>query len=427
MGRTRTKSKKVAASLATEAGSSTSSPSKSDASGQPTVKSLLSKAQSLVSQCDYDLAMRFIERILHKHPNHVETRELLGIVQVEIGEVDLARETFTGLLPPSPNAPPAPPPAAHLYLAQLTDDDPRQALAHYQAAVDIFVSKLDPNSASHPSKQKHTDGDALEEETVEDLKKNLVRTLIAMVEIWMDPAYDLCFEPTAEQTCESLLNLALHSDPNNPEAQQSLASVRLSQNRPEEALSILLHAYASWRHLVPSILPSDDVPPPDASISPLIPPIPTRLAMTRYFLELGRYTEALEVIQSIMGEDDEEVEAWYLEGWCFWLMAEKALEAGGALKVDDGTGFAEGKEGEKIEWKDLARDARDCLDTCEMMFLATKHPDAPLLEHARELIAKLQEAGVEKSEDDDEEEWGGIGGGETEDWEDDDDDDVDMK
>lgn len=36
--------------------------------------------------------MRFIERILHKHPNHVETRELLGIVQVEIGEVDLARE-----------------------------------------------------------------------------------------------------------------------------------------------------------------------------------------------------------------------------------------------------------------------------------------------------------------------------------------------
>lgn len=55
------------------------------------------------------------------------------------------------------------------------------------------MSKLDPNSASHPSKQKHTDGDALEEETVEDLKKNLVRTLIAMVEIWMDPAYDLWY------------------------------------------------------------------------------------------------------------------------------------------------------------------------------------------------------------------------------------------
>lgn len=54
-----------------------------------------------------------------------------------------------------------------------------------------------------------------------------------------------------------------------------------------------------------------------------------------------------------MASDDQEVEAWYLEGWCFFLMAEQAQENGG--KLDD------------LTWEELARDARDCLETCQMV------------------------------------------------------------
>ena len=107
-----------------------------------------------------------------------------------------------------------------------------------------------------------------------------------------------------------------------------------------------------------------------------------------------------------MAADDEEVEAWYLEGWCFFLMAEQAHETSGTF--------------DEVPWEDLARDARDCLETCQMVlaFLLTamyftnlrlsrqlhlnqNHPDIPLLEHVKELIGKLDILGVKSSPDDD--------------------------
>jgi hypothetical protein len=56
-------------------------------------------------------------------------------------------------------------------------------------------------------------------------------------------------------------------------------------------------------------------------------------------------------LQGIMASDDEEVEAWYLEGWCFFLMTEQAREHGGKL--------------DELTWEELARDSRDCLETCK--------------------------------------------------------------
>jgi hypothetical protein len=86
---------------------------------------------------------------------------------------------------------------------------------------------------------------------------------------------------------------------------------------------------------------------------PKLPPIPSRLALVRLFLELALYTPALLVLHGIMSSDDQEVEAWYLEGWCFYLMAEQARESGGT--VDD------------LTWEELAKDARDCLETCQVV------------------------------------------------------------
>lgn len=62
------------------------------------------------------------------------------------------------------------------------------------------------------------------------------------------------------------------------------------------------------------------------------------------------FKEALTVLTGIIATDDQEVEAWYLEGWCFMLMGEDAKE--------------QNKEVEGLSWKELAQDARDCLDTC---------------------------------------------------------------
>ena len=65
---------------------------------------------------------------------------------------------------------------------------------------------------------------------------------------------------------------------------------------------------------------------------------------------------ALLVLQGIMATDDQEVEAWYLEGWCLFLMSERAKETGD--KLDD------------MSWDELAKDSRDCLETCQVVSLS---------------------------------------------------------
>ena len=99
MGRTRTKSKKqrrISTNLSTTQSSSTSSTT------TPSVPALISKAQSIIEQCDYDLASQFIQRILQRSPKNVEAREMLGVVQLETGLVQEARRVGSSPFLPLP-------------------------------------------------------------------------------------------------------------------------------------------------------------------------------------------------------------------------------------------------------------------------------------------------------------------------------------
>lgn len=62
----------------------------------PTTTSLIAKAQDLITQCDYDLALRFIRRALDQEPTNPDAREVLGIIEIERGELENAQKV--GLL-----------------------------------------------------------------------------------------------------------------------------------------------------------------------------------------------------------------------------------------------------------------------------------------------------------------------------------------
>ncbi|KZS94201.1 TPR-like protein [Sistotremastrum niveocremeum HHB9708] len=350
----------------------------------PSIPALLTKVQELLTQCNYELALKFLQRILSQSPRNVEALGYLGIVQIETGELESAKQTFLSLLPPNEDIPNPPPASAHLYLAQLQDEDPRMALTHYQAALDILAAKLKASQESGASDNSEDD----------ETKLTAIRAIVSMVEIWMT---DLCFEPEAEAQCDSLLQTALSIDPTNSEALMSLSSVRMSQSRPDEARELAERAWEGWKDIKP-----EDPKQPSPSVL---------LSLTRLFLELALYPPALAVIQSILAVDDQEVEAWYLEGWCFVLMSEQVKET--SQKIDD------------LSAEELAQDARDCLEMCKMLHENQDHPDDALLEHTKELISNLEAAGVHPSPIHEEEE----GGAEDEVWEDldeDEDGDVDM-
>lgn len=83
MGRTRTK-KQIKATLITATQSA-------DAQG-PSVSELLEKARSLIGQCDYELALRFSQRILEKDQRNVEAKEILGVALLETGNMEAAKD-----------------------------------------------------------------------------------------------------------------------------------------------------------------------------------------------------------------------------------------------------------------------------------------------------------------------------------------------
>jgi hypothetical protein len=88
MGRTRPKSRKaplLAAQL-------------TETPREPTVEALLEKAQELIVQCDYDLAGKFVERLLQRAPDNAEAKEMLGVVQLETGLLDKAKQVSFNML-----------------------------------------------------------------------------------------------------------------------------------------------------------------------------------------------------------------------------------------------------------------------------------------------------------------------------------------
>ena len=82
-------------------------------------------------------------------------------------------------------------------------------------------------------------------------------------------------------------------------------------------------------------------------------------------------------------------------------------------------------EGEGLAWEDLAKDARDCLETCRnvgvlnivfsarltltdtrQLHIAQEHGDGPILEHANELIESLEKKGVLLTSEDEQDDGG---------------------
>jgi Flp pilus assembly protein TadD len=83
MGRTRTK-KQSKATISTT--------TQSAYSQGPSISSLLEKAQSLIVQCDYELALKFSERVLEKDRRNVEAKEILGVALLETGDIAAAKD-----------------------------------------------------------------------------------------------------------------------------------------------------------------------------------------------------------------------------------------------------------------------------------------------------------------------------------------------
>ncbi|KAJ5606165.1 hypothetical protein N7510_008946 [Penicillium lagena] len=353
----------------------------------PDPSTLLDQASVLLQTGQAEAAVEVAQQALDLAPADSAAQRLavnlLGEINVELGEIDTARQHFLRAVELDPNGSISEAEGGgaekFLWLAQLSEEGGKDSVQWFEKGVSSLRQTL----------QSLEDGKTTPAEAAnaQEKKTKLANALCAVSEIYMT---DLSWEEDAESRCDSLITEALLVTPDAPEVLQTLASIRISQLRTEDAQAALTRSIELWK----------DLPPED----PNVPDFAVRISLARLLMEVTLEMEALEVLERLILEDDQSVEAWYLGGWCLYLLAEK----------QQAPRDADAEDAENPRHASLVA-SREWLMQSLKLYALLEYEDEPLRDHAMELV---QEMNKELGEDMDDSE--GEDEGDDEEWDDED-------
>lgn len=366
-------SKKAKAKARNQARKSSSAPSTKPP------KQLLAEATAQLEQGDAPGAVTLAKQALDAALESDDARacaahNLLGEINVELGEIDTARQHFAEAAKLDADGALAEDlgggPDKFNWLAQLSEDGGADSVAWYErAAACLRVQIQALTEAAAEAARKGSAHGAVEEALAgraHEKKLKLAETLCAVAEVYMT---DLSWEADAETRCEGLVTEATMLAPELPDAWQTVANVRVSQSRREDAVAALERSLALWADLDPE--------------DPRVPPFPSRVALARLLMECELEERAVDVCERLVLEDDTSVEAWYLGGLAQYTLGEKARSS---------TEEAAAKKGAESDgWKRRWVRAKQWLSQCLLLFEAQEYEDERLGEHAKELLATIDE------------------------------------
>lgn len=355
------------------------SPSKAASSAvSPSV--LLSQATFALQQGDIEGAVTPAKRALGlvdiESEEALPALNLLGEIHVELGDIESARQYFLqataidedGALGEDVGGGAE----KFLWLAQLSEEGGQDSVNWFEKgamSLRIYIQAL--------LDRKKLDAEA--EAMLEEKRRKLAVALCGVVEVYMT---DLSWEEDAEQKCEALVTEATMVAPGFAEPWQTLANVRISQSRLEDARAALKRSLDLWKDL-----------PPENTV---VPDFPTRVSLARLLMEADMDVEAIEVLERLVGEDDSSVEVWYLGGWGLFIMGEK--QKNGEVKVENGDGDGE-------SWKVSWISSRQWLDHSLRLFEQQEYEDVRLGEHAKELLSTINAELGGETANEGEDEW----------------------
>ncbi|EGY18473.1 TPR domain-containing protein [Verticillium dahliae VdLs.17] len=282
---------------------------------------------------------------------------MIGQIYVEAGEIDDARAAFTRAVAldsdGSADEARGGGPEKFLWLAQLSEDGGQDSVRWFErgaAALRAQIRALDETAGRRTAEQ---------EALLEARKRRLAGTLCGVAEALRGARH-----PRATLVAPGLA-----------EAWQTVANVRISQHKTDEARAALARSLDIWRGL--------PVTHPD------VPDFPTRVSLARLLLEVDMEEESIEVLEKLVGDDDESVEAWYLGGWGQYISGDKLKqdEAEGT-KSTTTTAAAAGAD-EDDDWRAVWRSARQWLTVCLKLYEQQEYEDEKLGEHARQLLEAI--------------------------------------
>lgn len=162
-----------------------------------------------------------------------------------------------------------------------------------------------------------------EEKISEYITTKLTQGIAAIVEIWMT---DLCMLPQAEAECEKWTNTLSELCAENPETHSIIASVRISQQKPEEAIKEIEKAWELFqgkKHALEDIANTTENIDPDDIEMMYIEMYQPLVTLAKYSIECGMFDLAADIASSARDINEDGVEALYVEGFANYLEALK--------------------------------------------------------------------------------------------------------
>eukprot|EP01089_Gocevia_fonbrunei_P014528 TRINITY_DN3995_c0_g1_i1.p1 TRINITY_DN3995_c0_g1~~TRINITY_DN3995_c0_g1_i1.p1 ORF type:complete len:321 (+),score=87.44 TRINITY_DN3995_c0_g1_i1:47-1009(+) len=243
------------------------------------VKDLLDQAETFLTQCQYEQSKLTYDKILSKEPNNTDALDGLGLLLMEMGDLETAKNTFMKSIKLEPNSGFD----KYMNLGQLLAE--KEAIECFKKGVQLLEIERAAKVASNGQ----------ESDEVLELNRQISTAYCAVVEIYLT---DLCYEDDAEQVCQTCLDQALKFDTENPEVYQLVASFKISQDKKQDAVQALQKSYNLWY--------SPDMEDDD------LPPFEFRTQTAKLFLELDMPKISSGLLERLTSENDDIAEIWYL-------------------------------------------------------------------------------------------------------------------
>lgn len=294
--------------------------STSNAPATDGVEELLSKARTCEENGKLEEAVKIFEKALLLKPNDADLCEEAAALCMQAGDPEKAVKMFktaVGIAPGSGFE-------KYAYLGQLLGNT-EEALVMAQQGIKII-------------KGEATSLNSNDQERLEELRGYEASAHCAVAEICLgliedsnDPNVAQRMDPEVEKAVMEALSLGEEGSDSEIEAMLSLANLRLSQGRREEALESMKRILLRMSNGL-EILETGDTS--DASVLKglgALPPLEIRIAVGKQLIEVEMWRAAIATLNSVMWECDFNVEVWYLLAVAYWKLGDFS-EARNALK-----------------------------------------------------------------------------------------------
>jgi len=361
------------------------------------VKDCLDKAKAALDAYNVDDAFRHCTYALEMEHDNVIALETMGTILCEKGNLKLAKERFERavMLEPEKGYP------KYMSLAQLVEGE--ESVKYFTKGIELMEKKKDKIiKGDDEEEEEETEGAIALPSTspmakLEDLQSDISRGHISVAEIYLT---DLCETEDAPTICKHHLDKAIETRPNSAEAHQLLASWCISmmddddeeaEDKFEEAKKAIKTGVGLWlpQYQKATAENADDDDDDESSrttaaalfggpstssaaavadpVQPCPLSIEERINTAKILIELFMMKAdedqlanlAVEVLDTVLDEDDENIFVWYLLGWIGCMQGKEQyvnskLSLEQALQIGSKKGFVQsgstyGVDKEQIE------------------------------------------------------------------------------